>query len=275
MFIEKTLLITGGTGSFGNAALRTFLSADVKEIRIFSRDEKKQDDMRISYHNEKLKFFIGDVRNYESIHSAMEGVDYVFIPEAGELYPPGYKTYVEVHDLDKKLCGKSRPTHFRGVCTVVLKLSNILGPDIAFFGQKDAQQAIILKKMIKDLNLDIKIVVTPIIRDNDGLALSSRNEYLNEKERKAAQVLYLSLQKVKDKIKKGEKRAAAIIGEIEKIIKMEPLAKIDYVKMVDLEELDPWDEIKGEAMIALAVFVGKTRLIDNMIIQIRENNVII
>lgn len=202
-----------------------------------------------------------------------EGVDYVFFPDQDEMYSPDYKTYVEVHDLQKRLCGRSRPTHFRGVCTVVLKLFNIVSPDIAFFGQKDAQQALILKKMVKDLNLEVKIEVLPIIRDKDGLALSSRNEYLNAEERKAALVLHKSLQEAKRMIKGGERRTAVITEKIEKKIRKESLARIDYVEIVDLQELNPAEKIEKEVLIALAVFMGKTRLIDNMIVEIKDKEV--
>ena len=197
-----------------------------------------------------------------------EGVDYVFYPHQDEMYFQGYKTYVEVHDLQNKLCGRSRPAHFRGVCTVVLKLFHIVSPDLAFFGQKDAQQAIILKRMVKDLNLEVEIEVLPIVRDSDGLALSSRNKYLKREERRAALVLAESLQKAKELIWGGEKRAPFIIGEMVKMIAEEPLARIDYVEIVDVEELSPVETLEKEVLIALAVYVGRTRLIDNMAVEI-------
>lgn len=199
-----------------------------------------------------------------------EGVDYLFYPDSEEMYPPGYKTYVWVHDLEEKLCGRSRPGFFRGVCTVVLKLFNIIDPDMAFFGQKDAQQAIILRKMVEDLHLDVKIEVLPIVRDEDGLALSSRNEYLNSKEKEAALALSRSLQEAKKIIKAGERRAAVIIKKVEETIRQEPLAKIDYIEIADLDELEPIEMIKDESLLALAVWVGKTRLIDNLMIEINE-----
>jgi pantoate--beta-alanine ligase len=186
------------------------------------------------------------------------------------MYPPGYRTYVRVHDLEEKLCGRSRPGFFRGVCTVVLKLFNIVDPEVAFFGQKDAQQAIILRRMVEDLHLDVKIELLPIVRDEDGLALSSRNEYLNSEEREAALVLSRSLQEAKKIIKAGEKRAAVIIKKVEEMIKQEPFAKIDYVEIVDLDELKPIKMIKDESLLALAVWVGKTRLIDNLMIEINK-----
>ncbi len=199
-----------------------------------------------------------------------EGVDYLFVPEAGEMYPQGYKTYVEVHDLQDKLCGRSRPGHFRGVCTVVLKLFNIVNPDISFFGQKDAQQAIILKKMVKELNLGVKIDALPIIREEDGLALSSRNKYLTREGRKTALVLSKSLKKAQSMMEKGQRDSAVIIKEMKEIIGREPLAKIDYVEIVDMDNLDPVARIEKEALAAVAVFIGKVRLIDNTILRTKE-----
>jgi len=199
-----------------------------------------------------------------------EGIDYLFVPEAGEIYPQGYKTYVEVCDLQDRLCGRSRPGHFRGVCTVVLKLFNIVNPDISFFGQKDAQQAIILKRMVKDLNLDVKIEVLPIIREEDGLALSSRNKYLTREERKAAHVLSKSLKQAQSMMEKGERDSAAIIKEMKEIIGREPLVKIDYVEIVDLDNLDHVPRIEKGALAAVAVFIGKVRLIDNTILRTKE-----
>jgi len=199
-----------------------------------------------------------------------EGVHYLFNPGDSEMYPMGYKTYIEVHDLQDKLCGFSRPGHFMGVCTVVLKLFNIINPDVSFFGQKDAQQAIILKKMVRDINLDVKINVLPIIRDEDGLALSSRNIYMTQRERKAALTLSKSLKQARQMIEKGERKTEEIIQRIREVIESEPFTKIDYVEIVDLEELNPIDRVEKKALIALAVFVGQVRLIDNTIIEIKE-----
>ncbi|TEU04478.1 MAG: pantoate--beta-alanine ligase [Candidatus Aminicenantes bacterium] len=199
-----------------------------------------------------------------------EGVDYLFLPDNKEIYPEGYKTYVEVHDLQDKLCGRSRPGHFRGVCTVALKLFNTVNPDMAFFGQKDAQQTIILKRMVQDLNLGVKIEVVPIVREEDGLALSSRNTYLNQKERSTALVLSASLEEARMMVKNGERDSGQIVDRMKEMIGREPLAKIDYVEIVDMENLDPVQKIENEAMAALAVFVGEVRLIDNTILQVKE-----
>jgi pantoate--beta-alanine ligase len=218
---------------------------------------------------EDLKTYPRDL-NRDSAMLEKEGVDYVFCPEAGEIYAHGYKTYVEVRDLQEKLCGRSRPEHFRGVCTVVLKLFQIVGPDIAFFGQKDAQQAIILRKMVRDLNLDVQVEVMPIVREADGLAMSSRNTYLSPEERAAALVLAKSLEAAKSQIDHGERRAGVILDGMKAMIGQEPLARIDYVEAVDMENLDPVKEIVKGTLIALAVFIGPTRLIDNMIIRLER-----
>lgn len=199
-----------------------------------------------------------------------EGVTFIFAPQPEDMYPSNYKTYVEVHDLQNKLCGKSRPTHFRGVCTVVLKLFNIVNPDIAFFGQKDAQQAIILKRMTEDLNLDVSIKILPIIRDKDGLALSSRNAYLDPRQRQAALVLYRGLKQAEELFEQGVRESELLLGKIKDEIKTEPMVKLDYVEIVDLRNLEPLSLIEKEALIAAAVFIGKVRLIDNIIVNIEE-----
>ncbi len=197
-----------------------------------------------------------------------EKVDYLFFPTNEEMYPTGFKTFVEVSELGKKLCGKSRPGHFRGVTTVVLKLFNIVQPDKAYFGQKDAQQAIIIKRMVKDLNADVEIVVMPIVREDDGLAMSSRNVYLNEEERKNATVLYKSLKEAERMIKEGERDAEKVINRMREIVMSYPKAVIDYIEIVDTEELNPVNPIKGKVLIALAVYIGKARLIDNTILEV-------
>lgn len=219
--------------------------------------------------NEDFNEYPRDLRRDTKILEK-EGIDYLFVPQVNMIYPEGYKTYVEVIDLQDKLCGLSRPGHFRGVCMVVLKLFNIVQPDVAFFGQKDAQQAILIKRMVKDLNLELKIEVLPIIREKDGLALSSRNTYLNPKERKAALVLSKSLKEAEILFSKGERESARIIARIKDWIAKEPLAKIDYVEIVSMDQLNPIERVKEKALVALAVFIGKIRLIDNTILQTKE-----
>ncbi|OGD09934.1 MAG: pantoate--beta-alanine ligase [Candidatus Aminicenantes bacterium RBG_13_62_12] len=196
-----------------------------------------------------------------------EGTDILFHPRPEEMYPPGYKTYVEVHDLQNRLCGISRPTHFRGVCTIVLKLFSIVRPDRAFFGQKDAQQAVIIRKMARDLDLDVRVDIRPIVREPDGLALSSRNVYLSPAERRAALVLTRSLKEANIMAKSGERRVAAILTRIRSRIASEPLARLDYAAVVDPETLEPLSAVRGRALVALAVFIGRTRLIDNVTIR--------
>ncbi|MDI6846088.1 MAG: pantoate--beta-alanine ligase [Candidatus Saccharicenans sp.] len=193
-----------------------------------------------------------------------EGVDLIFYPSVEQMYPEGYRTYVEVEGLQDKLCGRSRPGHFRGVCTVVLKLFNLVEPDEAYFGWKDAQQVIIIRKMVEDLNLLVKIVPLPLVRDHDGLALSSRNTYLNPQERQAALVLKKSLDLAEQLIKSGERDAGAIRQKMVELVSSEPLARMDYVEIVDLKNLEPLEKIEGDVLVALAVYIGRTRLIDNL-----------
>ncbi len=194
------------------------------------------------------------------------GVDLLFYPDYTEMYPPNYRTYVEVDDLQNILEGRSRPGHFRGVCTVVLKLFNIVQPDVAFFGQKDAQQAIVLKRMVSDLNLAVRVEVMPTVREEDGLALSSRNVYLDHEQRQAALCLSRSLNEAAGMIRSGERRTDPLMDRMREIIDREDLAKLDYIAIVDTGSLEPLKEIKNEALIALAVFFGSVRLIDNMMV---------
>ena len=192
------------------------------------------------------------------------GADIIFNPEPAEMYCDPLTT-VSVDKITKTLCGASRPIHFDGVTTVVSKLFNIVAPDRAYFGQKDAQQLIVIKKMVKDLNFDIEIVGCPIIREEDGLAKSSRNTYLSADERQAALVLSRSLKIGKQLVEAGEKSAKAVKDAITAEINKEPLARIDYVDVVDFDTITPVDEIKGTTLVAIAVYIGKTRLIDNFI----------
>lgn len=193
------------------------------------------------------------------------GVDLIFHPTPEEMYGDNFYTFVDMDVLTKELCGLSRPVHFRGVCTVVSKLFNIVTPDNAYFGQKDAQQLAIIKRMVKDLNMPLSIHGCPIIREEDGLAKSSRNTYLSPEERKAALVLSRSLKLGKKLIEDGEKDARKVIAAIRGEIEKEPLAKIDYVEIVDWNTLEPVESTEGEILTAMAVYIGKTRLIDNFI----------
>jgi pantoate--beta-alanine ligase len=193
-------------------------------------------------------------------------VDFVFIPDNLEMYPEGFKTFVDVQDLQDRYEGQSRPGHFRGVCTVVLKFFMIVEPDVAFFGQKDAQQAVIVKKMAQDLNLDVEIQVLPTVREEDGLALSSRNIYLSENQRKAALCLVNSLRRAKNMIESGETDPHVVAREMQRIVAGQELADIDYIAIVDLENFEPLDKIEKDTLIAIAVFFGKVRLLDNIIV---------
>ena len=197
------------------------------------------------------------------------GCDLVFHPEVSEMYSENAATYVEIlSDMPKQLCGKTRPIHFRGVCTVVSKLFNIVTPDYAFFGQKDAQQLAIIKKMVKDMSYGIEIVGCPIVRETDGLAKSSRNTYLSDDERKAALCLSKAVFAGQQMAESGERSATKIVEAMTDIINAEPLAKIDYVSAVDGITMDPVTEIKGDTLFAMAVYIGKTRLIDNFSIGV-------
>lgn len=196
-----------------------------------------------------------------------EGVDVIFAPTAEEVYPFGYKTYVNVEGITGLLCGKSRPGHFKGVTTIVCKLFNIIEPQRAYFGQKDAQQAIVIKQMVKDLNINVEVITCPIVREQDGLALSSRNIYLNSEERRAATILSKALFEAKAKIVAGERRNNTIKDFIKARINCEKLATIDYIEITDANTLDEAKVLRGSILIALAVKIGNTRLIDNIIIE--------
>ena len=196
------------------------------------------------------------------------GCDIIFHPDVQEIYLENHKTYVEVEQITQVLCGVSRPTHFRGVTTIVAKLFNIVKPHIAVFGQKDAQQAIVIKRMVEDLNFDLKILVAPIMREPDGLAMSSRNIHLTPAHRKQASVLYQSLLHAKNLIERGERDGDQIKAQIKSMIEKQPDAKIDYIEIVDTTNLQPMKQLKNEALIALAVKIGKPRLIDNIIVQV-------
>lgn len=197
------------------------------------------------------------------------GCDILFVPGEKKMYPERYLTNVNVEKLADTLEGKFRSGHFKGVTTVVAKLFNIVQPDLAFFGQKDAQQVVIIQKMVQDLNFNLKIIVGPTVREPSGLALSSRNIYLAEDERKTAKVLFESLQKAQDLIEQGEINSFKIIHEMEKMILSRPKTIIDYIAITDSKTLEPLEKLSGEVLITLAVFVGSTRLIDNLKLKVK------
>lgn len=193
------------------------------------------------------------------------GAALIFAPEVSEMYAHDFTTFVDTSGVSQELCGKSRPIHFRGVCTVVNKFFNIVTPDCAYFGEKDAQQLAVIRRMVRDLSMDVKIVGCPIIREEDGLAKSSRNTYLSAEERKAALVLSKAIFAGKEMVEAGEKDGEKVLQTMRDIIETEPLAKIDYVEMVKWDTIEVQREIDGPVLVAIAVFIGKTRLIDNFI----------
>ncbi|SDN66394.1 pantoate--beta-alanine ligase [Desulfonauticus submarinus] len=200
------------------------------------------------------------------------GVDIVFTPNIEDIYLPNHLTYVEVEKLPKVLCGKSRPTHFRGVATIVLKLFNICQPDIAVFGQKDWQQLVIIKQMVKDLNIPVKVIGHPIVREPDGLAMSSRNVYLTKEEREQAPAIYEGLCLVKKLCARGMRESLALKNKlIDYYFRNIPLGSIDYLEIVHPFTLEPLDEIKDKALVAVAMYLGKARLIDNILIEVEKN----
>lgn len=211
---------------------------------------------------EDLESYPRDI-DHDSALCREHGADLIFNPDPSEMYKDGFSTYVDMSILTEELCGLSRPTHFRGVCTVVTKLFNIVKPDNAYFGEKDAQQLAVIKHMVRDLNMDINVVGCPIVREPDGLAKSSRNTYLSKEERQAALILSKSLKIGKELIDKGERDTAAIVTAIKENIESELLAKIDYVKIVDSETMQQVSKIEKPVLCAMAVYIGKTRLIDN------------
>jgi len=215
--------------------------------------------------NEDLESYPRDLnRDAELCEST--GADLIFHPEPAEMYPEGFVSFVDMNGLTNHLCGLSRPVHFRGVCTVVSKLFNIVQPDHAYFGQKDAQQLAVVKRMVKDLNMPLEIVGCPIVREEDGLAMSSRNTYMNAEERQAALILSRSIRLGEQMVKDGERDAAVIKAAMVELIESEPMAEIDYVELVDNLTMESLDTLKGDILCAIAVKINnKVRLIDNFI----------
>jgi len=198
------------------------------------------------------------------------GVDLVWLPTPEIIYPQGFNTWVSVEGVSQPLEGAARPGHFRGVATVVLKLFNIVQPHRAYFGQKDAQQCAVVRQLVRDLNLGVEIVVCPIVREPDGLAMSSRNAYLDPDERQAARVLYESLCRARELMQGGERRAQVIAGEMRRLIAQEPRARLDYVAVVDAETLQPVDQVRGRVLVPLAVWIGRARLLDNLLVEEKD-----
>lgn len=216
--------------------------------------------------NEDLEAYPHDI-NHDAELCEKAGAALIFNPEPSEMYYDDCEAYVNINSLSDELCGKSRPIHFKGVCTVVSKLFNIVKPDRAYFGQKDAQQLAIIKRMVRDLNFDVQIVGCPIIREADGLAKSSRNTYLSSEERKAALILSKAIKLGEDMAKNGENDAEKIVSKMKELINTEPMARIDYVEAVDAISIKPVKKMDGAVLVAMAVYIGKTRLIDNFIFE--------
>jgi pantoate--beta-alanine ligase len=208
-------------------------------------------------------------RQFDRDHRLLEkeGVDILFAPSVEEIYPHGQVTWVLVEGLSEKLDGRSRPGHFRGVTTIVAKLFHILEPDAAFFGQKDAAQLAVIRRMVQDLNFLVEIVACPIVREPDGLAMSSRNAYLNREERAQALVLHHSLQQAQQEFQNGERIAAKLISSAKKVFAREPQVALDYLEIVDPDTLDPIERISQQTLVAVAAYVGSTRLLDNLVLN--------
>ena len=240
---------------------------------LISRARAENDKVVVSIFVNPMQFGPGeDLESYprdldkDSAYCESLGGDLIFHPEPEEMYTDGFCSYVDMSVLTEELCGLSRPVHFRGVCTVVNKLFNIVQPDRAYFGQKDAQQLAIIKRMVQDLNMDLEIIGCPIVREEDGLAKSSRNTYLSAGERQAALVLSRAVKLGQELVAGGETDAKKIVSEMRAFIEKEPLARIDYVKAVDGLTMQQIDTVKSPMLVALAVYIGKTRLIDNFMI---------
>ena len=195
------------------------------------------------------------------------GADIIFTPDVNEMYPDKIITWVEVEDLTDNLCGKSRPGHFKGVTTVCAKLFNVVCPDTAFFGQKDAQQAVVIKRMVKDLNMPLKIEICPTVREESGLAISSRNQYLSESEKKEAELLYAALEKCEEMVGKGVSNRGKLVDAMREMLAKSPNLNVEYISIVDMETLKDIDNITSGSLVAMAVKIGATRLIDNIIVD--------
>ncbi len=219
--------------------------------------------------NEDLSSYPKDLKKDCALCESL-GADLLFCPSPSEMYAKDFPTYVDMSGLTENLCGNSRPTHFRGVCTVVTKLFNIVKPDVAYFGQKDAQQLAIIKQMVTDLNMDVQIIGCPIVREDDGLAKSSRNSYLSKEERQSALVLYHALLLARNLIKHGETNLSHIISKMKDYIAADPLTSIDYVDAVNALTMQNTHTIDSNTLFAIAVYIGKTRLIDNLLISEME-----
>ncbi len=283
MKVAKTIesvrnLVAGAKANSGRTGLVPTMGAlHVGHISLIEAATKDCDFVVVSIFVNPTQF--GPAEDLESYPRPFEadleicrkaGVDVVFAPTPEEMYPAENLTWVTVEKLTSGLCGRGRPTHFRGVTTVCTKLFNIVGPDAAYFGQKDAQQAIVIKRMVADLNMPLEIVVCPTVREPSGLAVSSRNQYLSEQQKADATYIYRSLQRCRQMIEAGEKDARQIVAGMEKILQRIPAAQVEYVNIVDAETLEDLERTTGKVLAATAVKVGPARLIDNIIVDAGE-----
>ena len=243
---------------------------------LMEKAKKDNDAVILSIFVNPTQFTAGeDYHNYpkdiekDKIIASKSEVDYLFLPSADEMYPEGYKTFVNVEDITEPLCGKFRLGHFKGVATVVLKLFNIVKPKRAYFGEKDYQQLLVIRRMARDLNLDIEIINMPTIREKTGLAMSSRNRYLNQNEMVSAAAIYKALKISQEMVKDSERISQKIINEIERVIKSEDGIKIEYISICDPDTLEDMKIINDRALIAIAVRIGNARLIDNCMVEVK------
>ena len=247
----------------GHAALlrRCKKENDISVLSIFVNPKQFAPDEDFARYPRDLK--------KDELLAKKENVDIIFHPSVEEVFPDGYRTYVEVEGLSETLCGRTRSGHFKGVATIAAKLLNIISPDVMYLGQKDAQQAAILSKMVQDLNLPVRVKIHPTLREKDGLAMSSRNMYLSEQQRKEAPILFQALNAAKTKILKGERSSSCIIPFISKMISRNTSGRIDYIEWVDGKTLAPIKIFKDNVLLTLAVWFGPARLIDNVVVRIR------
>jgi pantoate--beta-alanine ligase len=244
------------------------------QLKLVDTARSKSDLVVVSIFVNQLQFgpgedYIGYPRDlgHDAELIANRGADILFAPDAHEMYTPHHSTYIDVSRVTSSLCGRSRPGHFRGVCTVVCKLFNIVNPDIAVFGEKDIQQVTVIKTMVEQLNMNVRILTIPTVRENDGLAMSSRNAYLSSQERNDAAIVYQSLLTAQNLIRKGERSAGKIREKMKTLLCSKSNARVDYVEVVGSNDLQPLEIIDGEVVIAVAVWFGKARLIDNITIE--------
>lgn len=271
---KVSLVLKGEGGAIG--FVPTMGALHKGHVTLIDKAKRENNKVVLSIFVNPIQFAPGeDYHSYprdkerDEIMASRSGVDVLFLPSADEMYPDGYETFVNVEGITELLCGKFRHGHFKGVATVVLKLFNIVMPDRAYFGEKDYQQMLVIKRMVNDLNLNVDIVSMPTVREEDGLAMSSRNTYLDSRERVSAVSLYKAIKTSEDMVKNGERDTMKIINEMERIIRSETAAKIDYISICDPDTLKDIKTINGRALAALSVRIGNARLIDNCMLEVK------